>query len=71
MKTPLHWDRWDIVTAHYAYCNDWHSGQNSPEYARLCRIRRYFKPNPYWDGYASLSENGEAIYDELVAINQG
>jgi hypothetical protein len=67
----MHWDRWDIVTAHYAYCTDWHSGQNSPEYVRLCRIRRYFKPNPYWDGYASLTENGGAIYDELVSLNQG
>ena len=67
----MYWDRWDIVAAYYAYYTDWHAGQGSPEYARLCRIRRYFKPGRYWDGYASLTENGEAIYDELAHLANG
>jgi hypothetical protein len=62
-----YWNRWDIVSAYYAYYTDWHTGQASYEFARLCRIRRYFNPGPYFDGYASLTENGEAIYDELAA----
>ena len=63
----MYWDRWDIVSAYYAYYSDGHAGQGSYEYGRLCRIGRYFKPGPYFDGYASLTENGEAIYDQLAA----
>lgn len=63
----MYWDRWDIVTAYYCYLTEWHGGQGSPEYARLCRMRRYFRPGASWDGYASLTANGEAIYEELAA----
>ena len=66
-ENQIYWERWDIVSAYYAYYSDWHGGQASPEYDRLCRIGRYFKPGMYWNGYSDLSENGQAIYDELAA----
>ena len=58
-------DRFDIVSAHYAFCADYHSGQGSELYAKLCRIGRYFNPGAMWRGYDSLSENGRAIYETL------
>ncbi len=63
----MYFDRFDIVSAHYAFACDWHTGQASELYARQCRISRYFSPGASWNGYASLSENGQAIYDELVS----
>ena len=60
-----YFDRFDVVEAHYAFCSDWHSGQFSDLYQRLCRIQRYFKPGLLWRGYQSLSDNGKAIYDQL------
>ena len=62
----MHWDRFDIVEAHYAFACDYHSGQSSGLYARLCRISKYFTPSPLWRGYESLSENGKEIYSQLV-----
>lgn len=62
----MNWDRFDIVEAHYAFCCDYHGGQSSELYARLCRIGRYFKPSFGFRGFASLTENGQAIYSQLV-----
>jgi hypothetical protein len=59
-------DRLDIVEAHYAYCSDYHSGQWSELYRRLCRIRRYYKPSPLFNGCDSLSDNAKDIYNALV-----
>lgn len=61
----MNWDRFDIVEAHYAFYTDYHGGQNSPEYARLCRISRYFRPGALFRGFASLSENAQEIYRAL------
>ena len=55
------------MEAHYTFCCDWHDGQSSTLYAKLCHIRKYFKPSPLFNGYDSLSDNGKAIYDHLVA----
>lgn len=63
----MYFDRFDIVSAHYAFACDYHSGQFSDLYIKLCRIGNYFKPGPMWNGYESLSENGQAIYDNLEA----
>ena len=60
----MYWDRFDIVEAHYLFCEHYHSGQWSPEYARLCRISRYYKPSPMG---VTLSENAQDIYDNLVS----
>lgn len=60
------WDRFDIVSAHYIYCVEWHGGQWSAEYARLCRIRRYFRPSGLLS-VDTLTDNARLIYDVLVA----
>ncbi len=65
----MYWDRFDIVEAHYLYCSEWHSGQWSDLYAKMCRIQGYFKPGMSL-GYESLSENGKVIYDNLVKDNE-
>lgn len=62
----MEWDRFDIVEAHYWYCIDYHSGQGSPLYARLCRIGRYFAPSRMSMGYETLTDNGKEIYSMLV-----
>ena len=62
----MYFDRFDIVSAHYAFCADYHEGQYSDLYAKLCRIGNYFTPSMAWKGYDSLSENGKVIYDNLV-----
>jgi len=58
-------DRFDIVSAHYAFYSDFHSGQFSEFYSKMCRIYNYFTPGVMWRGYDSLSGNGQAIYDNL------
>lgn len=59
-------DRFDILSAHYAFAAAHHGGQGSDLYFRLSRIGRYFTPGAAWRGYDSLSENGQAIYDDLA-----
>lgn len=62
-------DRFDIVTAWYAWLSDNHAGQWSPEYARLSRMLGYFRPG-YRDGTReSLSENARAIYDNIARVS--
>jgi hypothetical protein len=58
----MYWDRFDIVEAWYLALSDCHGGQGSPEYARLCRMERYFRPSPLLS-VDSLSENARMIYD--------
>ena len=62
----MYFDRFDIVSAHYAFCADYHEGQGSELYAKLCRIGNYFRPGMSWKGYDSLSENGQLIYHNLA-----
>lgn len=59
-------DRFDIVSAHFLFLSDYHEGQWSDKYLRLCRLAHYFSPGHGLD-YSTLSENGQAIYDNLVA----
>ena len=61
----MYFDRFDIVAAHYAFYSDYHEGQWSRGYSRLCRISKYFRPSPLWKGLESLSENGKEIYRSL------
>jgi hypothetical protein len=62
----MYFNRFDIVSAHYTFCADYHGGQYNELYAKLCRIGRYFTPGMGWKGYNSLSENGQVIYGNLV-----
>lgn len=63
----MYFDRFDIVSAHYAFCADYHGGQGCELYHRLCRISGYFEPGMAWRGFESLSENGQQIYSDLAA----
>lgn len=62
----MYFDRFDIVEAHYAFACDYHDGQSSYLYAKLCRISKYFTPSPMFRGFESLSENAKEIYNNLV-----
>lgn len=62
----MYWDRFDIVEAYYCFFCDYHEGQYSNKFMRLNRMFKYHKPSPLFNGYDSLSENGKAIYDNLV-----
>lgn len=62
----MYFDRFDIVEAHYAFACDYHGGQSTDLYAKLCRIGQYFTPSPLWRNFDSLSENGKEIYNNLV-----
>lgn len=64
----MHWDRFDICEAHYCYACDYMGGLNSVEMRILARLNR-MGYNPGFGGveYRDLTENGKAIYHELVA----
>lgn len=58
----MYWNRYDIVEAWYLALSHCIAGQDSPEYARLCRLRNYFKPSPFLC-VERLNENARAIYE--------
>jgi hypothetical protein len=64
----MEFDRFDIVEAHYWHAVDYHGGQWSDLYAKQCRISRYYKPGLMHQGYESLTENGQDIYNQLVQM---
>lgn len=64
----MYFDRFDICEAHYAFAVDYHGGQWSPEYAILGRLQRMgYRPGFGGVTYDALTENGKAIYDNLVS----
>jgi hypothetical protein len=60
----MYFDRFDIVQAHYWFACNYHGGQWSPLYARLCRISRYYRPGALENG--PEGENAIRIYRVLV-----
>jgi hypothetical protein len=60
-----YYNKFDIVEAYYLAYTHCHNGQWSNEYARLCRIQKYFKPS-YGLSFNSLSENAREIYINLT-----
>lgn len=64
-----YFNRFDIVEAYYVYFSEWHEGQWSDGYRRLCRMRRYFSPRPSLS-IDTLSANARAIYDGLAFAKQ-
>lgn len=63
-----HFDRFDIVEAHYVFLSHYHEGGGSESYRRLSTMetRLRFRPRPDLS-LDTLSENGRAIYARLVA----
>ena len=62
----MRWDRLDIVEAYYVFFVNYHEGQNSDKYRRLSKISTYYKPSVFLSSRANLTDNGKAIYDQLV-----
>lgn len=60
-------DRFAIVDAYYWYFTHYHNGMHSPEYARLCKMQRYYKPS----SLASMPSSVESatIYNQLQERN--
>lgn len=57
------YDRMDILDAHYWFCADYHDGQWSRLYERLCRIGRVYQPSPLAHGPGT--DNAKSIYANL------
>lgn len=62
----MYFDRFDICEAYYLALSECHGGQWSPEYARLCRLRKSFKPSPLLS-VDTLSDNAREIYTRACA----
>ncbi len=62
-----HFDRFDIVQAHFWYAADYHDGQWSNLYKRLCRIKEYYHPGAIERG--PTTDNAKAIYKDLQERN--
>lgn len=63
-------DRSDILEAHKAF---YEAYQRVSQHfvKRLARINRRTNPNLAWFGYAGLTENGRAIYEQLCDKHLG
>lgn len=61
----MNFDRFDICEAYYLALSEWHSGQGSAEYARLCRLTSYYTPRPMLTPQ-TLTESGKIIYQQLT-----
>ncbi len=64
-------NRWDICEAYYLFAVDWHGGQFSKEYRIFGRLQKFFEPKRSLHGRKDLSNNGRAIYDQLVNRSVG
>lgn len=62
--TSATFDRFDIKEAHFLFWSEYHSGQFSDGYIRMCKALNNFKPSPglCWE---TLSDNGRDIYRDL------
>jgi len=62
----MHFDRFDICEAYFLALSHCHGGQWSREYARLCKLMRYFRPAPSLS-VDTLNDNARVIYDNACA----
>lgn len=53
-------DRFEIVDTYYWWLADHHTGQNSREYERLCKVGEYYSP-----GICAHGPESQDAYDEL------
>ncbi len=60
-------DRVDIIEAYACYWSQWHQGQWSDGYARLCAAQKLLAGGV--PDHDQVSENGQAIYRRLVLAN--
>ena len=57
-----HTDLASLITGAYWWFTNWHSGQNSEEYATLCALGEVFKPG------MSVMEEGTCEHDVYLAL---
>jgi len=62
----MYFDRFDICEAYFLALSHCHGGQWSREYARLCKLMRYFRPAPSLS-VDTLNDNARVIYDNACA----
>lgn len=53
---------YDIVLGHYLFYRDYHGGQASEFYRRLCHIQEYFNPGPL---EPTLNAESVSVYFDL------
>lgn len=61
----MYFDRFDIAEAWYLFLTNYHHGQWSKGYRRLCKLQESFTPGMCFDWH-TLTDNGKAIYENLV-----
>ena len=79
----MEFNRFDIAVAYYLYFSHYYDGMWSREYERLCKMCRWFRPNPLLtleslnkDDYIGaryvfinlLERNGENLPEELQNV---
>ena len=70
-QLSVYFDRLDILAAYWLYLSQYHEGQWSRSYERLCRLQRRFTPSPLWRGPRDLPANAREIYRQLVVKEHG
>ena len=64
----MYYDSLDICEAYYIYASHYHEGQFSQLYEIFGRLNNLnFKPRLSLKDEYDLTENGQSIYDNLVA----
>lgn len=61
----MYFDRFDIIEAYYVFFVQYHEGQWSRKYRRLCKMGTYFKPGLSVQN-GDLEGNALEIYENLV-----
>ncbi len=62
------WNRFDICEAWFTFAMLYHNGQWSDDYLIFGRLEAMkFKPSPSLSDERDLTENGRAIFDNLVS----
>jgi len=65
-KDTMYFDRIDVCSAWFLFLEQYHEGQGSDRYARLCRLTEYFKPSPLLT-YETMGDNAQAIFHALIS----
>jgi hypothetical protein len=58
-------DTYDIAEAHYLFWSEYHTGQFSDGYAKLCQAQRIIKPGMMGIRWETMCENAKDIYRNL------
>ena len=66
MAYKMQWNRFDICSAYYWFFTNYHEGQWSKEYKRLCKLTIYFKMGPLHNSIEDENMNTQDIYNSLV-----